>query len=79
MITVLFFADLQEKIGTHEMTLKLDKKELKVHHVKEWIKDTYHLQSLNQVMIAVNESFATDDDVLEDGDTVAFIPPVSGG
>lgn len=30
-------------------------------------------------MAAVNEEFAGDEDVLNDGDVVAFIPPVSGG
>ncbi len=30
-------------------------------------------------MFAVNESYATSDTVLTNGDRVAFIPPVSGG
>lgn len=30
-------------------------------------------------MIAVNETYATADTVLRDGDELAFIPPVAGG
>jgi len=30
-------------------------------------------------MIAVNEEYASSDQVLKEGDTVAIIPPVSGG
>ncbi len=37
------------------------------------------LQRLDNVMVAVNEEFATDSEVIKEGDTVAFIPPVSGG
>jgi molybdopterin synthase sulfur carrier subunit len=34
---------------------------------------------MDTVMTAVNEEFAPDDTVIEDGDEIAFIPPVSGG
>jgi len=34
---------------------------------------------LDQVLTAINEEFAIDEDIVKDGDTVAFIPPVSGG
>jgi molybdopterin synthase sulfur carrier subunit len=30
-------------------------------------------------MVAVNEEYAEPDDVIKSGDTVALIPPVSGG
>ncbi|MEM5590905.1 MoaD/ThiS family protein [Niallia circulans] len=30
-------------------------------------------------MVAVNEEFAMDEDIVEENDTIAFIPPVSGG
>jgi len=79
LITILLFANLQEEIGTNQLNINLDNKELNVLHIKEWLKKTYHLQSLNQVMIAINECYATDDVVVSDGDTIAFIPPVSGG
>jgi len=33
----------------------------------------------NRVVVAINERIATDDTPLHDGDTVALLPPVSGG
>jgi molybdopterin synthase sulfur carrier subunit len=77
MITILLFAHLQEEVGSEQ--LKLDKTEITVHQLKEWLKDTYNLPALHQVMTAINENFATEDDVVKDGDTIAFIPPLSGG
>ncbi|MCB9833623.1 MAG: MoaD/ThiS family protein [Planctomycetes bacterium] len=35
--------------------------------------------ALERCMIAVNTEFAAPDQVLADGDEVAFLPPVSGG
>jgi sulfur-carrier protein len=34
---------------------------------------------MDTVMTAVNEEFAANDEVIHDGDEIAFIPPVSGG
>ena len=35
--------------------------------------------SLNEIRMAVNDDFATTDHRLNGGDSLAFIPPVSGG
>jgi molybdopterin synthase sulfur carrier subunit len=34
---------------------------------------------LDGVRVAINEAFASDTDIVHTGDTLAFIPPVSGG
>jgi sulfur-carrier protein len=65
MINVLFFAAIREEAGVEQVTV--DKQ------------DTYKLSSLKQTMTAVNEEFVTDEETIGTGDTVAFIPPVSGG
>ncbi|MGG4489145.1 molybdopterin converting factor subunit 1 [Metabacillus idriensis] len=77
MIKVLFFAHLQDEAGTSAM--EIDKSGLTVGELKLWVQENQGLQGLTSVMTAVNESFANQDDVIKDGDTVAFIPPVSGG
>ena len=37
------------------------------------------LTNLNSYFIAVNESYANDDTILNENDEVAILPPVSGG
>ncbi|MCT2535891.1 molybdopterin converting factor subunit 1 [Aquibacillus koreensis] len=77
MITVLLFAQLQEDAGTDQLELNID--EINVRELKERLQSDYNLSKLDQVMVAVNEEYALDDDVIKKGDTVAIIPPVSGG
>ncbi len=50
-----------------------------VGQLNEWLKDSYHLQSLDTVMVAINEEFVTNEEMIKAGDIVALIPPVSGG
>ncbi len=77
MIKVLFFARLQDEAGTE--ALEAQKAGQTVQEIKAWLKEEYQLSSLDQAMAAVNEEFADNEDTLSDGDTIAFIPPVSGG
>lgn len=39
----------------------------------------YNLPKMETVMTAINEEFASNDEVISEGDVIAFIPPVSGG
>lgn len=78
MITIYFFAAMQEAAGTPQMTWETD--EATVKEVRKKVKETYpQLVQAETVMAAVNEEFAADDDKVQAGDSVAFIPPVSGG
>ncbi|BDG34782.1 molybdopterin converting factor subunit 1 [Parageobacillus sp. VR-IP] len=76
MITLLFFAHLQEAVGEERVILPHVPKTVK--ELKEEVKQRYRI-SLEQVMVAVNEEYAGDEQTLQPGDIVAFIPPVSGG
>lgn len=77
MISILFFAQLQESMGQSQMEVPLAGKT--VAEVKTWLEKEYPLLSLEQVMTAVNEEFARDQTIVNEGDKVAFIPPISGG
>jgi len=77
MITVLLFAQLQEEIGRDR--LELDTDSITIEELKQELQEVYHLTGLNNVMAAINEEYALNDDTVMKGDTVAFIPPVSGG
>ncbi|WP_409290748.1 molybdopterin converting factor subunit 1 [Peribacillus sp. SCS-37] len=76
MIKVLFFAGLKETAETGSISVDMNGRSL--GDLKKAVEEQFSLQ-LGSVMAAVNEEFADDDTILEAGDTVAFIPPVSGG
>ncbi|AVK97656.1 molybdopterin converting factor subunit 1 [Lysinibacillus sphaericus] len=77
MINILLFAHLQEQVG--ESQLKVELSDVTVAQLKEWLEKHYPQLSLQQIMTAVNEEFATDTTIVQSGDTIAFIPPISGG
>ncbi|QKY68586.1 molybdopterin converting factor subunit 1 [Lentibacillus sp. CBA3610] len=77
MINVLFFAELQEAAGSETINVEADG--LSLGELKTKLVSSYDLNSLDHAMIAVNEEYSREDTVLNNGDTVAFIPPVSGG
>jgi len=76
VITLLFFAYLKEAVGKEQ--LQLDYQPITVKQLKQQLATDYGLD-LQHVMVAVNEEYAKEDQVLQAGDIVAFIPPVSGG
>ncbi|USK74989.1 molybdopterin converting factor subunit 1 [Peribacillus frigoritolerans] len=77
MINVLLFAHLKDELGKETVSIEGNGKS--VAQLKAKMKVDFKLEGLETVMTAVNEEFADDDTILSDGDTVAFIPPVSGG
>ncbi|MFX3623714.1 MAG: molybdopterin converting factor subunit 1 [Ectobacillus sp.] len=77
MITVLLFAHLRDQVGERELKLQLPS--MPVADFKQFMKTEYNLSDIDSIMIAINEEFAESDEMIADGDTVALIPPVSGG
>ena len=77
MIKVLLFAHLQEKVGQER--INIEKNHATVKEIRDYMLSTYDVGTLENVMVAVNEEYALDEDIVKDGDVVAFIPPVSGG
>ncbi|QED49778.1 molybdopterin converting factor subunit 1 [Cytobacillus dafuensis] len=77
MNNILFFAHLRDAVGRE--SVQLDASGKTVAELKQLITDKYEAVNLEHVMTAINEEFASNEDVIHDGDEVAFIPPVSGG
>ncbi|AME05477.1 molybdopterin converting factor subunit 1 [Bacillus siamensis] len=77
MIKVLLFAGLAEQAGTP--VIELDEKKAAASAVKTLLKERYGLQTIDNAMIAINETYVKDNSIVTEGDTIAFIPPVSGG
>lgn len=77
MNNILFFAHLRDAVGEESITL--DASGQTVAQLKQLISEKYDAVNLENVMTAINEEFASNDEVIQAGDAVAFIPPVSGG
>ncbi|WP_416151282.1 molybdopterin converting factor subunit 1 [Salipaludibacillus sp. HK11] len=80
MIRILLFAELEEAIGQREIELTKTNEQLSVGAIRKILAADYpKLKGISRAMVAVNEEFAEDKQLVHEGDLVAFIPPVSGG
>ncbi|MBY0123397.1 molybdopterin converting factor subunit 1 [Bacillus sp. S/N-304-OC-R1] len=77
MNKILFFAHLRDAVGEESIVLEASGKT--VAELKGLLAEKFEKVNLENAMTAVNEEFASNDEVIQDGDTIAFIPPVSGG
>ncbi|AUJ24966.1 MULTISPECIES: molybdopterin converting factor subunit 1 [Virgibacillus] len=77
MVEVLLFAQLREDIGTDR--LQVEAEEMTIHELKKQLQESYSLSQMETMMTAINEEYVMDSEVIKAGDTIAFIPPVSGG
>lgn len=81
MIKVLFFAQVRELINTDELSLACeyttaeDLRRALSERGERW---ALALES-GKLLCAVNQSFVPLSHPLQDGDEVAFFPPVTGG
>src|SRR3954454_11261051 len=74
-VTVLLFAMLRERAGTREMTIELPDGA----RVRDALESLGDIASGLPLVMAVNREYAPEDQVLDPGDELALIPPVSGG
>ena len=78
-LRLLYFGASRDYAGRDAEDLKVEDGIL-VQDLREELKQRYPgLEDIRSFAIAVNEAYAEEDLGLKDGDTVAVIPPVSGG
>jgi len=78
-VKILFFGMAKDLTGETNATLELNE-EMKVSALRRVLQEKYPLFSqMESFSIAVNESYAEEDLIIVENDTVAVIPPVSGG
>ena len=78
-IDVLYFADLadQAKCSDERVTIQ---QATSATHLYEQLSQKYHFsRSQSQLRVAINDDFANWNELIYDGDNVAFISPVAGG
>lgn len=81
MINVLFFAQVRELINTDELSLPCEyatAEDLRSALSARGDRWALALES-GKLLCAVNQSFVPLSHPLQDGDEVAFFPPVTGG
>lgn len=74
-ITVKYFASLREQLGKSEEHMVLESS-LSVADLWQRISGR---TTLEDVLAAINMEYVTSDTMLNDGDELAFFPPVTGG
>lgn len=77
-VTVLLFAGLRQAAGTGRVDLAW-RPGLTVADAADALEAEHDGLRLRGSLVAVNEAYAAPDRALRGGDTLAFLPPVSGG
>lgn len=85
-IKVLFFASARQATGTSQTTLTLSSTDANTSQLRHVLASRYPQLAESvldeaSVTLALNEEYVAPDQVLplQTGDTVALIPPISGG
>jgi len=75
-IKIKYFASLREKIGRGSDTL--ESSEL-LQAAQVWQQATGQESFPDDVLIALNQEYTDANAIVNDGDEIAFFPPVTGG
>lgn len=75
-IKILYFASLREQIGRASDVVESDES---LCVIDAWHQATGMPELLDNLLISVNQEYRTSDTLLDDGDELAFFPPVTGG
>ena len=83
-IEVLYFARLREAFGCDRERVAIPESVRNVADLTAWLRQrgvpwAHELAQGKPVLIAVNEDMAGADTPIRSGDTVALMPPVTGG
>ena len=79
-ITVLFFASCRDLMGVSDRTMTLPSGATVADLISTLASERARFADLApSLMVSVNQAYVARDVQLQEGDEVAFIPPVSGG
>ena len=75
-INIQFFASLREQTGKSQITLPYESPQ---DVLAVWTQATDRLDMPDNTLCAINMEYVKTDAMVNDGDEVAFFPPVTGG
>jgi molybdopterin converting factor subunit 1 len=80
-LTLLYFAAVRDLVGTDEERLDVPAGVATIADLAAFLSKRHPALEgrLGAVRFARNETFASNDEALAEGDVVALIPPVAGG
>jgi len=78
-VKLLYFAVLRDIAGRRDDVVEVPEGTRAADLWQRMRENHQALRDVAQPMTAINESYADADQVLRDGDELAFIPPVAGG
>lgn len=76
---LLLFGITKDIIGSSPFELSLMGENTAGNLIKQLTAEYPKLKDLNSIAIAVNGEYAQNETIIEEGDEIALIPPVSGG
>jgi molybdopterin synthase sulfur carrier subunit len=78
-VNVRYFGQFRDFTGKQEEILEVEVG-ITVEEIREHVRGIYaKIAAKEEVLVAVNGSFGSLDQVIKEWDEVAFFPPVSGG
>ena len=80
-VNIVFFGSLREQLGTGQILSELPEGSTQLDLKALLLKNNSNWQALSEdsILCAINHEMATTPTPLNDGDEVAFFPPVTGG
>ena len=77
---ILLFGITRDIVGSSSISMESSQDLRTVKDLKSYLTNSYpELNKLSSLAVAVNKSYAAEDDELNSYDEIALIPPVSGG
>jgi sulfur-carrier protein len=78
-IRILYFGRLAEAVGVRQAELELAEGDTLLETVRQQLVSSHPALDDPTIRVAVNQTLANENLTINDGDELAFFPPVSGG
>lgn len=78
-LVVKYFGMIAEAIGKHEETLDVSVQQFSVLNLTELLLKKYSNLKLMSFKIAVNQTIVAENEMINESDEIALLPPFAGG